>query len=221
MSGVVALKWLSAGLLAAFCAVAGGDDDWPQEVADNPHQVGADERRFLSAAADDGWLHVEHRLTIGAHSLTDGWVDLEQCYANLDAIDAVDVVYRYREIRGLTITAASGIGAARADQQTISLSNVEQGARLCARAAVRILQRSGENRYVMHNGPFHRRFLDGYFPMRLTLNIDYPAALLRFSHAEPAPQPGFAIDHSDRGLRLDTRFTGMLRVVFHFTAAAD
>jgi len=36
-----------------------------------------------------------------------------------------------------------------------------------------------------------RRFLGGYYSMRVVLQIRYPAELLRFDGARPGPQPGF------------------------------
>ena len=207
-------------LVAAFCGAALAGEDWPPEdLPDNPFQVGGGELRFLPADADDGWLHSHKRLTVSAQSLTDGWVDMEQCYTNLDAIAAVEVVYRYRDIRNLAVDEHSGIGEARAGERSISLASVEQGARLCARAQVRILQPAGGDRYVMHNGPFHRRFLDGYFPMRVTLEVLFPVDRLDFTAAEPKSQPGFALTHEPGHVHIDSRFTGLLELTLHFRAA--
>lgn len=63
--------------------------------------------------------------------------------------------------------------------------------------------------------PNMRRFLDGYFPIQLTLAIDYPPRHLVFEKLEPSALrlktlalPGH--------IRIETLFEGRLRVLVRF-----
>jgi hypothetical protein len=46
---------------------------------------------------------------------------------------------------------------------------VEPGARLCLSAQTRALRNTGNGYFNLVNGPYMRKFLDGYYPMRVTL----------------------------------------------------
>ena len=61
-----------------------------------------------------------------------------------------------------------------------------------------------------------RRFLDGYYPMRLTLDIEYPAASLRFEAQEPQPQPGFQVERRSGRIQAEIWFEGRLITRFVF-----
>jgi hypothetical protein len=61
-----------------------------------------------------------------------------------------------------------------------------------------------------------RRFLDGYYPMRVALNINYPAQRLRLVGQSPVSQEGFRVDRDDQGLQVDATFEGRLITCFDF-----
>ncbi|MGD8911541.1 MAG: hypothetical protein PVJ68_02195 [Candidatus Thiodiazotropha sp.] len=60
-------------------------------------------------------------------------------------------------------------------------SRTEAVAAICLQAETQSLHPTGQGGYQLRNGPYMRRFLDGYYPMLLTLQVDYPAELIRFT----------------------------------------
>ena len=177
------------------------------------------ELEFLDPPPDKPVHHLTNHLTIDSASLKDGWVGLRQCHENLDAVPDAEIVYRYRAIRDLRVTSSTGIGKAGIEGQSVQLKDVDRGAGLCVAAEVRILEREGEG-YVLRNGPFHRRFLDGYYPMHVTVTIDHPTGLQNTS-VSPSAQPGLAVERSDGELTLDAWFAGRLEIEMRFSGAGS
>lgn len=183
-----------------------------------------DDERFLpyDKKDDDGTLvflatpptkrvpHSRNILIIPDHALHSGWVEIDQCHEHLDPILAVEVVYRYKEMRGLRITSYRHIGKAWVDGQSIQLEDVKKGATLCIQAEARILYKQDDGRYILRNGPFQRRFLDSYFPMHVTLTIRYPDHLLTLSNISPVKQAGFDIVKESSTVHIDSWFKGRL-----------
>jgi hypothetical protein len=61
-----------------------------------------------------------------------------------------------------------------------------------------------------------RRFLDGYYPMRVTLAVHYPCERLQFAGATPTPQPGFSVRDADCRVDVEAWFEGRLNVALRF-----
>lgn len=179
--------------------------------------VNSGELEFLAAAPDRRVPHSRTRMQLTAQTLDDGWLELTQCHDDLDPVPLAEVVYGYREMRGLHVVSAQGIGKAWVEGQSVQLQDMERGAVLCVAAQVRLLRREGED-YVLRNGPFQRRFLDGYFPLRVTLTLDYPAERLRVTHIDPPLQPGFAAQQSPGRIILEALFEGRLHTEVRFRA---
>lgn len=179
-------------------------------------QVGAGELLFLAAPPDSRTPLSDNRIIVTEASITDGWVHLDQCYSGLDAVPDAEVVYRYRDMRGLRIVATQNIGEATAGQRSVQLKDVRHDARLCIAAEVRILYVLPDGRRVLRNGPFHRKFLDGYFPLHVSLQVQYPASALRYLGISPQAQPGFAVAADDGRLRVDSWFAGELNIEISF-----
>lgn len=165
-------------------------------------------------------LHSEAVLTITDSSLEAGWVDLQQCYRNLDPIGETDVVYNYKNINQLKITSLNNIGEARVNGQTIHLQDVSASAHLCIQAEVQILEQINDQKFTLSNGPYHRKFLDGYYPYHVTLKIRYPADRLKYTHILPAPHSLFKVINQPGKFFLDTWFEGVLQIEIKFSAAA-
>jgi len=197
----------------------GGDlsGEWlPADDTEAVPQVGAGELLFLAAPPDSRTPLSDSRITVTETSLSDGWVHLEQCYSGLDAVPEAEVVYRYRDMRELRIVTTHNIGQATATQHSVQLKDVSNDAHLCIRALVRILYPLPDGRQVLRNGPFHRRFLDGYFPLHVRLQVEYPARALRYLGISPQAQPGFAVTTGDGLLTLDSWFAGELNIEISF-----
>lgn len=165
---------------------------------------------FLKTAPQKPALHSINQLTISASSLSDGWVQLYQCYENLDPVPDAQVVYQYKQLKNLTVDKAEKIEKAWVQDQSVQLSNIAKGAILCVRAEVHIFYPNLDGSFTLKNGPFQRKFLDGYFPMHVTLNIIYPDDLLIFKSTKPANQTGFDVQKKKGQVNISAWFEGML-----------
>lgn len=186
---------------------------------DHPYETSSNDGDlvFLPSAPARPTLHSSNILTIEPHSLQSGWVNVEQCYRRLDPITKVEVVYRYKQMRGLRITQTSSIGKARVEGQSIQLEDVARHASLCMQAQARILYRQQDGSWLLRNGPFQRRFLDGYFPMQVTLTVSYPDELLSLQQVSPAAANGFEVQAEPGRIHINTWFEGKLMIELAFS----
>lgn len=185
------------------------EDDWEQRL----RAVNEGELEFLETPPDRRALTTKNRLALTPQSLTSGWVVLAQCQLDLDPLPAVEIVYRYEGMRGLRIASSRGIGSAWVEGNTVQLADVSPGAEICIRAEVRILTATPDGGFEIRSGPFHRRFLDGYYPVHLEYVVAYPADLLVIESVTPAPQPGLSLSRRPGALSIDARFQGKLTLV--------
>jgi hypothetical protein len=95
---------------------------------------------------------------------------------------------------------------------SVQMVNLEAGAELCISAGVHLLQPVGAGRYEIRSGPFHRRFLDGYYPLQLDYRLQYPVELLQVEAVQPAAQPGFSVDPQPGELKIAALFEGRLTI---------
>lgn len=209
--------------LLCSCGGAGADDD-PFRQAEQQQEadlerlraVNAGELEFLSDLADKPELHTQMQLTLRDASLRDGWVEMRQCQTGLDGMHLTEIVYRYAGMRGLRVVGSSGIEDARVEGQSVQLRGVMPGAEICVTAEVRILRSLGAGRYRIVSGPYHRRFFDGYYPMRLSLEVRFPAQRLHWQAVRPPPQPGHSVAAEPGRVTIDSRFSGRLTVELDF-----
>ena len=171
---------------------------------------------FLAAPPAKPVHHHQNRIRIDPASLASGWVGLSQCHDHLDAVPRTQITFREGFVRELRIDVASGIGTARVEGASVQLQDVAPGARLCLSAQTRALRSTGPGAFNLVNGPYLRRFLDGYYPMRVTLEVDYPQQTLRLTAVSPSPQPGLTVDERPGSIRLDALFEGELRTLIEF-----
>ena len=74
----------------------------------------------------------------------------------------------------------------------------------------------GRIRLSLINGPYHRRFLDGFYPYHVSLNIHYPYSLLLFQDSTPEQQNGFSVIQETNKIIIDTYFEGILNTEIRF-----
>jgi len=195
-------------------------DDWFNDDSDlSIADVNEGELAFIAPITDKSILHSRSVLSITEKSLETGWVGLDQCYRNLDPVDKTDVVYRYKNIKQLKITDSGNIGEAKVDGQTIQLEDVRSSAYICVQAEVQILEKTSQDTFVLSNGPYYRRFLDGFYPYHVTVSISYPADRLKYTRISPAPQPLFEVIQRPGKLLVDTWFEGILQIDIKFSGA--
>ncbi|NIP74078.1 MAG: hypothetical protein GWO16_14145 [Gammaproteobacteria bacterium] len=209
--------------LAAPPAAAGEPRDpgpagpWPDDAElGEALRPRGEQLEFLPAPPADPVLHSHNVLHVHADSLADGWVDLEQCHTGLDPFPRAQVLYQYHEMRDLRIRSAEGIGRAWVEGQSVQIVNATRGAKLCVTGRVKILRRDAGGHFSLENGPFHRRFLDGYFPLHVTLQVRYPEDRLRFAGITPRPQAGFEVHGPPGRVEVDAWFSGKLLVKMRF-----
>jgi len=179
-------------------------------------EINEGELQFLDRPPGQETHHHRKHITILPHSLKDGWVADRQCHENLDQVAAMEVVFGAGKVRRLRITRSEHIGASRVSENSIQMQDVGNRAVLCLESELRLLEPLPvTGHYLLRSGPYMRRFLDGYFPMRLTLTVDYPADRLRLVSLQPEQlrpvsrlQPGT--------LRLDSYFEGIMEVILQF-----
>lgn len=170
---------------------------------------------FLETKPKENIFHSEIKITVDQNSIDNGWVSLSQCYYNLDPVARTAVVYRPYFFKNLKIISSKNIRSSKVEGHKVFLNNVSQNASLCVTANARNFYQNKDNSFSLVNGPYHRRFLDGYFPYHLKLNIHY-SPNLKFSHSSPQPQAGFNISQLENALFIDTLFEGKLKTEFRF-----
>jgi len=180
-------------------------------------QVNEGELEFLTTPPADKPIHtVTNTITISDSSLETHWVTLHQCHKNLDAVAESEIVYQYKQMRNLRVEHYYGMDKAWIENQSVQMKNIEKGATLCVLADVRILMPNNKGGYVLRNGPYFRKFLDGYYPFHVELNINYPRSSLSLKSTHPKPQRGFDVKEDIGSLKMDAWFEGKLMVEAQF-----
>jgi hypothetical protein len=67
---------------------------------------------------------------------------------------------------------------------------------------------------TIKNGPFMRRFLDGYYPMRVSMQVEYPAKSMRFTGMKPEDVAHRMVNAGL--LEIEARFEGRLNTEISF-----
>jgi len=171
---------------------------------------------FISKPENKKILHSINTLTITQNSINNGWIGLQQCYRHLDKLEQVEITYKYRFMKNLTVVSKKNIKSARVVKQNIELTSIKDNAELCVSADVRIFYQNKDSSFSLVNGPYHRRFLDGFYPYHVTLDIHYPSDKLLFIDSKPAKQKGFVINQFDNRLDINTFFEGILNTEIRF-----
>ncbi|MCW9013894.1 MAG: hypothetical protein OQL06_08930 [Gammaproteobacteria bacterium] len=192
-------------------------DDWLDDFSEkDASKVNEGVLTFLDTPVDRNSLHSANIFTIRESSLQTGWVGLKQCYRNLDATGRVEIVYQYRQMEKLRIVHQQGIAKAVIVNQSIQLEDVSAGANICVQAEVRVFYFNPDGSYSLINGPYMRKFLDGYYPYYVTMEIHYPGSLLLFKNTRPRAQKGFKVENTLNMLHIKAWFEGELMTDIRF-----
>jgi hypothetical protein len=212
-----AVPLLLALAVAAGPCCAQSQTDESEALFDAPSAANVNEGQlvFLSRLPDKPVHHHQNQVRIDAGSLRDGWVLLSQCHVDMDAVPRSQVVFSRDRTRDLRVTAASGIGTAWIEDNTVQLKDTARGAYLCVEARSRALTQQADGSYVLRNGPYLRRFLDGYYPMHVTMRVSLEAPLA-LVETRPAAQTGFRVTSRPEEVFLDARFEGRLVTELRF-----
>jgi len=194
------------------------DESWLDDDSEwRAQQVNEGQLEFIAPIHNQLILHSDTHLWLTNESLQTGWVKMQQCYRHLDAVDRTDVVYGYRKMKNLQLTRVEQIAQIRIGQHGVELEDVEKGAVFCVQADVKVLQHLSDKTYAMQHGPYHRKFLDGYYPYHVSLTVHYSNNEMQIEHVEPEAQDGFYITEKTGILSIDSWFEGELRIRFEFS----
>ena len=194
-------------------------DDSDSLIAD----VNEGELVFLKTTRDEKVHHHHNRMVISDSSLEDGWVKIEQCHRNLDPVGLAQILFGKERSRNLSVSHVENIGKAWVEENSIQLEDIRKQAVLCIKAETRTFVYNGDGTYSLRSGPFMRRFLDGYYPMRVTMDVQLESERLRYYQSAPANQEGFKVWRSDRAVHYEAWFEGRLNteVQFHDLVIGD
>jgi hypothetical protein len=209
VSTAVLLVSLFVGAVASSRADIDWETYWPGDDDEVIDAINEGELNFLDRPPDKPVHHHHNTFIIQQNSIETGWIKLLQCHENLDTFGRAQIVYNEGRIRNLRITEHINIVEARVEGHTVQLTDVKNHARLCIEAESRALIAQDDGSFVLQNGPFMRKFLDGYFPMRVSIDIQWPANL-SFVAIEPVEQQGFTVTTGRQSLQLDSWFEGRL-----------
>jgi hypothetical protein len=222
---IVAMRLLLVlGLLpASALSNEAGDDGWPSwatsefDLQQRIARVNEGELAFLADPLGTPVHHHKNRIRVTASSLHDGWVKLEQCHHHLDRVSAAQIVFHPERSRALEVTHYENMDTAVARGNTVQLRGVGDESMVCLYGETRALVEIEDGVYELQNGPYMRRFLDGYYPMRVSLRIEYPDRLT-LADFTPADQPGFSVSTVPGVVDAEAVFEGQLRTRFRFLA---
>ena len=188
-------------------------------AAAGPHandEINEGELHFLSKPPQAAVHHHHKHIIVTPESLKTGWIVNRQCHYNLDQVSVMEVVFTPGRVRALEITRAENIEKAWVEDGSVQLKNVGANAVLCLSSENRTLAHDAQTGlYTLTSGPYMRRFLDGYFPMRVSLILEYPSALLSLKDMTPT-DPGLKATLTPGQARIDTLFEGRLTITLHF-----
>ncbi|MCW9024011.1 MAG: hypothetical protein OQK73_04950 [Gammaproteobacteria bacterium] len=179
-------------------------------------RVSGGELVFVSPDKPETILHSRNQFTINTKSIDNGWVVLQQCYANLTPQKESQVVYQYKYMRKLTIVSSHQIGSSRVEGQTVQLNDIQSNAELCVNAEVRIFYQNPDKSFTLVSGPYHLKFLDGYYPMHLSFTVNFPAGQLQFTGLEPNHPQDMPAQFQAGQVSIDTYFEGKLTIKMNF-----
>lgn len=160
--------------------------------------------------------HHHNTIVITTDSLRDGWVKLKQCHKNLDPVPLSEIVFNRDRVKQLRIESTRHIGKAWVENNSVQLEDIGRHAEICLSASSRALKELAEGDYMLSNGPFMRRFLDGYYPMHVTMEVHYAGSGLEIVSVSPDAQQGFVIQSKAEQINFDAWFEGRLKTQIHF-----
>jgi len=172
---------------------------------------------FIKPRPGQGIHHHHNALKISDSSLINGWIRIHQCHENIDKVPAIQIVFNKDRVKDLKLISKRNIESAWIEGASVQMTNVSANAQICIEASTQALLINKDGSYTLRNGPFMRRFLDGYYPMRVSMHIDFSNTPLQWVSASPAEQAGFVVSKKQQQLDLDAWFEGRLITEFRFT----
>lgn len=127
----------------------------------------------------------------------------------------MEIVFGKDRVRKLKVVRSQNIDRVWIEGPSIQMTNIAADAFVCIESENRIFERELGDAYILKSGPYMRRFLDGYFPMKVDLTVDYPANLLSVTGIEP-PELKTASALTPGRVVVNALFEGRLTISLHF-----
>jgi hypothetical protein len=172
---------LPVALLLQPRPIFADEDGWKRleqelEVERRALDVNEGELQLLDKPPGGVAHHHQNRLMLTERSLQDGWVTMYQCHSDLDKVASLQIVYEKDHVRDIMVLSVQNIESAWVEGHTIQLTDIEAESKICISADKKALSMENGS-YVLRLGPFMRRFLDGYYPMHVQVEVCYPQFL--------------------------------------------
>lgn len=203
-------------------ALSAAEDEWSRmerEMTLQQQALSVNEGELqLLEQPPEAASHFHHtRLMLTDQSLHDGWVTMYQCHSDLDKVALSQIVYQQNRIRNIRIVSSQNIETAWVEGHTVQMKGISAESNICISADRRAL--IFENgRYYLRLGPFIRRFLDGYYPMRVRVEVSYPGFLQLISSS---PVKALQYDKDQFSFAdIDLWVVGELNIEFVFAGRA-
>lgn len=206
---IISIAILSGLWICAAHAASSDFPDFPDDDTQRALRVNDGDLAFLAQPPAKLVHHHHNHIVIDRDSLHSGWIALRQCHENLDVFERVEIVFDAERVTDLAVASSAEIGRAAVVGSNVQLEDVRAGARLCITLRSRALRRH-EDGFELRNGPYMRKFLDGYYPMHVTMEVRFPPDQLRYVSVDPVPQAGFESRVVEGGVLFNAWFEGRL-----------
>jgi len=212
--------------LLATCVSAVAQTTSQQELEDwfnappEPSAVDVNEGElsFLSKPPAKRVHHHHNVLIINDQTVRDGWAELRQCHTNLDKVPATQIVFQEDRISDLRILSFKGMESAWVEGGKVQIRQVGDNAEICVALKSKVLYKQPDGNLHIANGPFMRKFLDGYYPMHVSMEVIVKTKKLRFVDITPSQQNGFQVKIKPQLVTFDAWFEGRLNTLLRFRA---
>lgn len=208
-------------LSLSLCLSANDNIDELDQDFRSAENVNEGQLVFLTRPQEKPVLHSTNTFTLTQNSINTGWVRLEQCYTHLDKVPDAEIVFQYKQMKALKLVSSKNIANINMTEHSAILKQVGNQAKICISAQVRNFYQNPDKTFSLVNGPYHRQFLDGYYPYHLSLTVNYKGTDLHLIRSVPDRQPGFNLITVTHSVDIDTLFEGKLNTELIFEQISD
>lgn len=124
-------------------------------------------------------------------------------------------MFRKNLTKNIKVLSSKNIRLTRVEKYKVILEDVSANASLCVSLQAQNFYQNEDKSFGLSIGPYHRKFLDGYYPYHLSLIIKYHPKL-EYTGSMPKQQTNFIIVQKANTLNLDAVFEGKLKAEFQF-----
>lgn len=174
------------------------------------------ELEFITRPLKETPHHHSTHISITAESMKSGWIGNKQCHSNLQTVPAMEIVFRKGYVRNLDISRSENIGRVWIEDATVQLQDIKKNAVVCITGETLSFKKNGHSgNYIWTGGPYMKKYLDGYFPMKVSIAIDYPSDKLVLEKLTPLAVELKTVKLPGH-IRLSLLFEGILELETHF-----